>query len=80
MAMCGIAAIGLRGGTVLIVDLGLDDPTLTAVTTNRNPLGSLLTYRLLYVTAHEYVIATKRHKAVLQRNLIALKFTSKANL
>ncbi|ODM96006.1 Protein ELYS, partial [Orchesella cincta] len=76
MAMVGIAAVGLRGGSVIIVDLGLDDPILTASCTPDSKNISELTYKLLYVGPHEYVIATKRHKAVSKRGLIALRFTN----
>lgn len=76
MAMVGIAAVGLRGGSVIIIDLGLDDPNLSSVPSLDGRNVSDLTYRLLYVNPHEYVIATKRHNAVSKRSLIALKFTS----
>lgn len=76
MAMVGIAAVGLRGGSVIIIDLGLDDSNLSTVSASDCRDSSDSTYRLLYVNPHEYVIATKRHKAVSKRSLIALKFTS----
>lgn len=76
MTMVGIAAVGLRGGSVYIVDLGLDDPNLASACTPDKWKNSDLTYRLLFVNPHEYVIATKRHKAVSKRSLISLKFTS----
>ncbi|CAL8116199.1 unnamed protein product [Orchesella dallaii] len=69
-AMRGIAAIGLQGGTVLIVDLVLDDPNLL---TTRNT--SALTYNLLVVNPEEPEIVEKRLDAISKEKSIALQVT-----
>lgn len=84
MAMVGIAAVGLQGGQVLIVDLGLDDPNLGAF---HRPLGvncrffenvfSKPPHQLLQVDPHENLIATTRHHSVAKDELICLSVLSK---
>jgi len=79
MAMVGILGVGLDGGGTLILDLGLDDPFLSCSRSQWIKYPNVMVerpHKLKIVTPHQSNIATERHHAVQQKQLISLLISS----
>ena len=82
MAMVGIAAVGMLGGEVLIVDLGLDKtdflpPTgMVLFSSLSTPLQSK-PFQIVLVEPFDRLIAMKRHNNIHKNRLISLSISGK---
>lgn len=76
MAMVGVVAVGLRGGQVIILDLGLDQLPNSSLAQYKNVFVKR-PYKPVFVTPHEPNIALKRHQLIGEKKVIGLSVLSK---